>query len=207
MPRASFDKTALLYNFVEKHIWEDYSSACTLINEYLSLEPQETIIDVGGGTGLIAKVLRSKAQNSDIVVVDLSRNMLQKLNDSTISAIQGDVTVFPLRDGTFSLAILINTVHHIPKEKQQASLREVFRILKKQVRILKKQGRIFIIEIYFPNTFFSNLFVKIETLLVGKTAHLTANAMKQEVHKAGFHAINVFFPKKYPYRYVTIGLK
>jgi ubiquinone/menaquinone biosynthesis C-methylase UbiE len=200
MTRASFDKTALLYNFVEKHIWEDYSSACTLINEYLSLEPQETIIDVGGGTGLIAKVLRGKAQNSDIVVVDLSRNMLQKLNDPTISAIQGDVTVFPLRDGTFSLAILINTVHHIPKEKQQASLREVF-------RILKKQGRIFIIEIYFPNTFFSNLFVKIETLLVGKTAHLTANAMKQEVQKAGFHAINVFFPKKYPYRYVTIGLK
>ena len=51
MPRASFDKTAMLYNFVEKHIWEDYSSACFIINEYLTLAPEEKIIDVGGGTG------------------------------------------------------------------------------------------------------------------------------------------------------------
>jgi ubiquinone/menaquinone biosynthesis C-methylase UbiE len=200
MTRASFDKTAFLYNFVEKHIWEDYTSACALINEYLSLEPQESIIDVGGGTGLIAKVLRSKTKNSTIVVIDLSRSMLEKINDPSVSAIQGDVTVFPLKDESFSLAILINTVHHIPQEKQQVALREVF-------RILKKQGRIFIIEIWFPNTFLSNLFVKIEKLLVGKTAHLTSDAMKQEVQKAGFNDINVFFPKKYPYRYVTIGLK
>ena len=72
MPRASFDKTAMLYNFVEKHIWEDYTSACDIIDEYLTLEPGEKIIDVGGGTGLIAKVLRSKKQNDDIMVIDLS---------------------------------------------------------------------------------------------------------------------------------------
>jgi ubiquinone/menaquinone biosynthesis C-methylase UbiE len=200
MTRASFDKTAMLYNFVEKHIWEDYSSACDIINEYLTLEPEEKIIDVGGGTGLIAKVLRSKKQNDDIMVIDLSRSMLQKVKDPTLSVVQGDVTTFPLKDETFTLAILVNTVHHIYETKQQVALREVF-------RILKKQGRIFIIEIWYPNTFFFNLFIKIEKILVGKTHHLTADKMQLAIQDMGFHAIKVFFPKKYPYRYVTTAIK
>jgi ubiquinone/menaquinone biosynthesis C-methylase UbiE len=200
MPRASFDKTAMLYNFVEKHIWEDYSSACFIINEYLTLAPEEKIIDVGGGTGLIAKVLRSKKQNDDIMVIDLSRSMLQKVKDPTLSVVQGDVTAFPLKDETFSIAILVNTVHHIYETKQQAALREVF-------RILKKQGRVFIIEISHPNTFLSNLFIKIEKILVGKTHHLTADKMQLAIQDAGFHEIKVFFPKKYPYRYVTTARK
>jgi len=200
MSRASFDKTALLYNFIEKHIWEDYSSACALIDEYLSLDRHETIIDVGGGTGLIAKELRKMTSDSDIIVIDLSRSMLQKVHDSTLSVIQSDATLVPLKDETCTLAILINTMHHIPEKKQQLALREVF-------RILKKQGRIFIIEIWYPNAFFLNLFVKIEKLIVGKTSHLTADVMRQVMQNVGFGDINVFFPKKYQYRYVTIAKK
>ena len=200
MSHASFDKTAMLYNFVEKHIWEDYTSACEIIDEYLTLEPGEKIIDVGGGTGLIAKVLRSKKQNDDIMVIDLSRSMLQKVKDSTLSIVQGDVTTLPLKDETFTLAILVNTVHHIYETKQQVALREVF-------RILKKHGRIFIIEIWYPNTFLSNLFIKIEKILVGKTHHLTHDKMQLAIQDAGFREVKFFFPKKYPYRYVTIAIK
>ena len=200
MPRASFDKTAMLYNFVEKHIWEDYTSACDIIDEYLTLEPEEKILDVGGGTGLIAKVLRSKKQNDDIMVIDLSRSMLQKVKDPTLSVVQGDVTIFPLKDATFTLASLVNTVHHIYETKQQVALQEVF-------RILKKQGRIFIIEISHPNTFLSNLFIKIEKILVGTTHHLTADKMQLAIQDVGFHEIKVFFPKKYPYRYVITAIK
>ncbi len=200
MTRASFDKTAMLYNFVEKHVWEDYTSACDIIDEYLTLEPEEKIIDVGGGTGLIAKVLRSKKQNDDIMVIDLSHSMLQKVKDPTVSVVQGDVTKFPLKDETFTLAILVNTVHHIDEAEQQIALREVF-------RILKKQGRLFIIEIWYPNTFLSNLFIKIEKILVGKTHHITADKMQIAIQDAGFHHVKVFFPKKYPSRYVTIAIK
>ena len=200
MSRASFDKIAMLYNFVEKYIWEDYTSACDIIDEYLTLQPGEKIIDVGGGTGLTAKVLRSKKQNDDIMIIDLSRSMLQKVKDPTLAVVQGDVTTFPLRDATFTLAILVNTIHHINETKQQVVLREIF-------RILKKQGRIFIIEISHPNTFLSNLFIKIEKILVGKTYHLTADKMKNAVQDAGFHEIKVFFPKKYPDRYLTIAVK
>lgn len=200
MSRASFDKTAILYNFLEKYIWEDYTIICDIIDEYLTFQPEEKIIDVGGGTGLIAKVLRSKKQNDDIMVIDLSRSMLQKVKDTTLSVVQGNVTTIPLRDETFTLAILINTIHHIDETKQQAVMREVF-------RILKKQGRIFIIEISHPNTFFSNLFIKIEKILVGKTYHLTADKMQRITQAAGFHEIKVFSPKKYPYRYVTTAVK
>ena len=161
MTRTSFDKTAFLYNFVEKHIWEDYSTACSLINEFLSLNQHEIIIDVGGGTGLIAKFLRKMTQKSDIVVIDLARSMLKKVDDSTLSIIQGDITSFPLKNETFTLAVMINTIHHIDKGKQKLALKEVF-------RILKKQGRVLIIDIWFPNTFSSNLFIKLEKILVGK---------------------------------------
>jgi ubiquinone/menaquinone biosynthesis C-methylase UbiE len=200
MTHASFDKTAMLYNFVEKRICDDYSSACNIINEYLTLESEEKIIDVGGGTGLVAKVLRSKKQNDEIMVIDLSRSMLQKVNDPTLSLAQGDVTAFPLKDETFTLAILVNTLHHVYETKQQVALQEIF-------RILKKQGRIFIIEIWHSNTFFSNLFVNIEKILVGKTHHLTPDKMQLAIQDAGFHGIKVFFPKKYPTRYVTTAIK
>jgi ubiquinone/menaquinone biosynthesis C-methylase UbiE len=126
--------------------------------------------------------------------------MLQKVNDPTLTSIQGNVTVFPMKDETFTLAILINTMHHIDKNKQSLVLREV-------LRILKKQGRIYIIDIWFPDTFLSNLFVRIEKLLVGTTFHLTAEEMKTALQKAGFRDISVFFPKKNPYRYVTVGIK
>jgi ubiquinone/menaquinone biosynthesis C-methylase UbiE len=200
MTRASFDKTALLYDFVEKHIFADYSSACALINEYLTLDQYETIIDVGGGTGLIAKVIRKMTQENDIVVIDLSRSMLQKVGDPALSVIQGDVTSFPLKNETFTLAIMINTIHHIDEIKQRFALSEVF-------RILKKNGRIFIIDIWFPNTFLSNLFVKIEKMLVGKTSHLTPDAMKRTVKDAGFRDVDVFSSKKYQYRYITLAKK
>jgi ubiquinone/menaquinone biosynthesis C-methylase UbiE len=200
MSRASFDKTAMLYNFVEKYIWEDYTSACDIIDENLTFQPEEKIIDVGGGTGLIAKILRSKKQNDDIMIIDLSRSMLQKVKDSTLSVVQGDVTKIPLRDETFTLAILVNTIHHIDETKQQVVIREVF-------RILKKQGRIFILEISHPNTLLSNLFIKIEKMLVGKTHHLTADKMQHVIQTAGFHEIKVFFSKKYPNRYVTTAVK
>lgn len=200
MTRASFDKTALLYDFVEKHIFADYSSACALINEYLTLDQYETIIDVGGGTGLIAKVIRKMTQENDIVVIDLSRSMLQKVGDPALSVIQGDVTSFPLKNETFTLAIMINTIHHIDEIKQQFALSEVF-------RILKKQGRIFIIDIWFPNTFLSNLFVKIEKMLVGKTSHLTPDAMKRMVQDIGFQDVDVFSTKKNQYRYITLAKK
>jgi hypothetical protein len=72
---------------------------------------------------------------------------------------------------------------------------------------LKKQGRIFIIEISHPTTFLSNLFIKIEKILVGKTNHLTADRMQLAIQDAGFHEIKVFFPKKYPSRYVTTAIK
>jgi ubiquinone/menaquinone biosynthesis C-methylase UbiE len=200
MTRASFDKTALLYDFVEKHIFADYSSACALINEYLTLDQYETIIDVGGGTGLIAKVLRRMTQESDIAIIDLSRSMLQKVGAPTLFVIQGDVTSFPLKNETFTLAIIINTIHHINEGKQQLALREVF-------RILKKQGRIFIIDIWFPNTFLSNLFVITEKLLVGKTSHLTPDAMKRMVQDIGFQDVDVFSTKKNQYRYITLAKK
>lgn len=200
MTRASFDKTALLYNFVEKHIWEDYSSACSLINEHLILDQHEIIIDVGGGTGLIAKVLRKMTQESDIIVIDLSRNMLQKVDDPTLSIIQGNVTSFPLKSETFTLAIMINTIHHIYKNKQYLALREVF-------RILKKRGRILIIDIWFPNTFLSNLFIKLEKLLVGKTFHLNPDEIKCLLKDAGFQEVEVFSSKKNQYRYITLAKK
>ncbi|DAC73129.1 MAG TPA: hypothetical protein DSN98_01610 [Thermoplasmata archaeon] len=200
MTRTSFDKTALLYNFIEKRIWDDYTSACKIIEGYLTLESEEKIIDIGGGTGLIAKLLRSKKQNDDIMVFDLSCSMLQKVKDPSLSLTQGDATAFPLKDETFTLAILINTLHHIPQTKQQVALQEVF-------RILKKQGRIFIIELWYPKSFLTNLFVKTEKIMVGKTHHLTPDKMHLLVQDAGFHGIKVFSPKNYHYRYVTTAVK
>lgn len=145
-------------------------------------------------------MLRKKTQEHDIFIIDCSQKMLQQVKDTTLSIIQGDVTSFPLKSKTFTLAIMINTLHHITKDTQSLALREI-------CRILKQHGRLFIIDIYFPNTLLSTLFVNIEQLLVGDTSHLDPPAMKRVVEDAGFQEVEIFYYEKNQYRYGALAAK
>ncbi len=198
MTNLSFDRVSFFYDFIEKYILKDYQGSMDLINRYLSLNKNYRVIDVGGGTGFFSKAIIEKV--SEAVVVDPSHKMLKKIRNPNISVIQGDGSFLSVKDETFDLALLVNVLHHIHRNKQKEFLAEAF-------RTLKKNGRLFIIEVFFPKTFFNRLFCTLENLAVGKTYHLPADKLESYLKDVGFTRVAMTYPKEHSWKYVALGTK
>lgn len=198
MTNLSFDRVSFFYDFIERYILKDYQGSMDLINRHLSLNKNYWVIDVGGGTGFFSQAIIEKV--SEAVVVDPSNKMLLKIKNPNISVIQGDGSFLSVKDETFDLAVLVNVLHHIHRNKQKEVLAEVF-------RTLKKNGRLFIIEVFFPKTFFNRLFCTLENLAVGKTYHLSADKLESYLKDVGFTRVAMTYPKEHSWKYVALGTK
>ena len=198
MTNLSFDRVSFFYDFIERYILKDYQGSMDLINRHLSLNKNYWVIDVGGGTGFFSQAIIEKV--SEAVVVDPSNKMLLKIKNPNISVIQGDGSFLSVKDETFDLAVLVNVLHHIHRNKQKEVLAEVF-------RTLKKNGRLFIIEVFFPKTFFNRLFCMLENLAVGKTYHLSADKLESYLKDVGFTRVAMTYPKEHSWKYVALGTK
>ena len=198
MTQSSFDKIAFIYDFVETYILKDYAGSIELITEYLPAEKRALIIDIGGGTGYFSKVLANAETKA--VVVDPSRNMLNKGKHSYISPIQADATLLGIKGNQFDLALIINVLHHVDAQSQRKMVAEV-------MRILKKDGVVFIIEVFFPQSILNILFARFESFLVGKTYHLSPKNLKKLLETTGFASVELFLPKKHSWKYIVLGKK
>jgi len=198
MTNTSFDRVSFFYDFIERYILKDYQGSMDLINRHLSLDKNYRVIDVGGGTGFFSQAIIEKV--SKAVVVDPSYRMLKKIRHPNISVIQGDGSFLSVKNETFDLAVLVNVLHHIHRNKQKEVLAEAF-------RALKKNGRLFIIEVFFPKTFFNRLFCTLENLAVGKTYHLSAEQLESYLKDVGFTRVAMTYPKEHSWKYVALGTK
>jgi len=198
MGKVSFDRISFLYDFIERFILKDYQGSLDLMDKYLILKKSDDVIDVGSGTGFFSQSIVNNV--SSVISVDPSKKMLLKNKNHDISNMQGNGTNLGIKDDSFDLALIINVIHHIQKEKQIDVISEVY-------RLLKKQGRIFIIEVFFPKTFWNKLFCFVEELLVGKTYHISAEKLESELKKVGFLNVKMTYPKEHNWKYVAIGKK
>ena len=198
MTNLSFGRVSFFYDFIERYILKDYQGSMDLINRHLSIDKNYRVIDVGGGTGFFSQAIIDKV--SKAVVVDPSYKMLKKIRNPNISVIQGDGGFLSVKNETFDLAVLVNVLHHIHRNKQKEVLAEAF-------RALKKNGRLFIIEVFFPKTFFNRLFCTLETLAVGKTYHLSAEQLESYLKDVGFTRVAMTYPKEHSWKYVALGTK
>ncbi len=196
MSRNSFDKIAFFYDFVERYILKDYQGSIDLISEFLPKEERSLIIDIGGGTGFFSEHLSNNEVTA--VVVDPSRNMLKKVKNN--HSVQADATTLALKDETFDLAIIINVLHHVAPNSQKKILSEVY-------RILKSGGTLFIIEVFFPHSFWNSLFARFENFLVGKTYHMKPADLVNQLDSEKFLYVKLHLPEKHTWKYVVIGKK
>jgi tRNA (cmo5U34)-methyltransferase len=88
---------------------------------HFSYDKSFRVIDLGCGTGTVAKRISEKFPNSEIVCLDIASNMIdlakQKLSDhSKTSFITGDFskTIF---DGKFDLVVSSLALHHLENDK------------------------------------------------------------------------------------------
>jgi SAM-dependent methyltransferase len=82
------------------------------------------VLDVGGGTGVIAQAIAEFLPVSDVVSVDLVDRFCTTLSVQTQ---QYDGRTLPFASGDFDAATLNNVLHHVPTAARADLLREIRR--------------------------------------------------------------------------------
>lgn len=100
-------------------------------------EPRR-LLDVGGGTGVIAQAMSELFPVGEVTAVDLVDRFCPSLS---IEAVQYDGSNLPFADRSFDAATFNNVLHHVPVESRAALLREVRRVVDGPVYIKDHESR------------------------------------------------------------------
>lgn len=84
-----------------------------------------TALDIGGGTGRIARRLGDAYAR--VVLVDVERAMLARGRARGFACVQADAARLPFRDGAVELCLMVDALHHFPR--QEEALAEAARVL------------------------------------------------------------------------------
>lgn len=218
MTKATFDKLSFFYNILEKYIFREYETIKDIINRYVNLKENSKIIDIGGGTGLNTECIADRGY--DVTLIDFSRNMLLKADYSKFSLIWGNGTCLPIKNDSYDVSLLINSLHHIDNKLHQDFIDESF-------RILKSGGKIYIIDIfpYDPDSaerikrpivkiinflLFNKLtllYFKIEKLVHGNSFHQNPPVIESMIKNSGFKDFQTIQPVNSNSKYVVTGTK
>ena len=120
MPINHFDLVSGIYQR-----WARFDPQHPLLG-MLDLPGQGLIVDVGGGTGRVARLLA--APGRPVVVVDVSPGMLRRTcGQADIWPVMADAAHLPFESGAAVRCLIVDALHHIPS--QQASIDELCRVL------------------------------------------------------------------------------
>jgi ubiquinone/menaquinone biosynthesis C-methylase UbiE len=92
------------------------------------------VLDVGGGTGVIAQAIHDLFHPSSLISVDVEDRYLKTL---TIDHISYDGARLPFPDNSFDCVLFNNVIHHVPVEGRQALLKECKRVAPKAPILIK----------------------------------------------------------------------
>lgn len=91
------------------------------------------LLDAGGGTGRVSKVLAEKV--SSVVVADLSSRMLQEAAQKNgLSTTCTKTETLPFSDASFERIIMVDALHHV--YDQRSTILELWRVVKPGGRIV-----------------------------------------------------------------------
>lgn len=96
------------------------------LHHLLDLGDDDCLLDVGGGTGRVAKFLGSSI--CPVCVLDVSYGMLQQTDGRRgLVPVQGAVERMPFADGAFSRILAVDSFHHFADQVEAAG--EMLRVL------------------------------------------------------------------------------
>ncbi len=81
-----------------------------LINKIASFEKSQRILDVGGGKGSLAKRLIDLVK--EVVIIDPSKQMLEKVKNPKITGILGEANHLPFKNAEFDMIYAADAFHH-----------------------------------------------------------------------------------------------
>ena len=92
----------------------------------------ESVLEIGPGPGLATDILRQRTANLTSIEIDdrLAKQLEERLRGSNVTVVHADATDMPFEEATFSSAISMTMLHHVPSaELQDKLLRETLRVL------------------------------------------------------------------------------
>lgn len=158
-----FDKYSFGYNAFFKIIRNDklhYSK----IKSLSGVKKSALVLDVGGGTGLIAELFVGDVQK--VTVLDPSEKMLSKIKSGKIERCVGDAQKIPFDNETFDLVYCVDSLHHFTNglKKEEYSF-VIDKGVKEMLRVLKKDGSLIVVE-FDIETFWGKFPVFLENCLM-----------------------------------------
>jgi len=104
-------------------------------------QTDDVVVDLGAGTGLLALALAPRVR--DLVAVDISERMLERLDDAAIAdgihnveAVAADLRHLPLDDESATLVVSNYAFHHLHDTGKELALAEARRILRPGGRLV-----------------------------------------------------------------------
>lgn len=111
------------------------------IVELAAPRPDDLVVDLGAGTGLLALALAPRVR--ELVAVDLSERMLERLDDAAVAGgvhnvetVVGDLRRLPLEDESATLVVSNYAFHHLRDSGKELALAEARRILRPGGRLV-----------------------------------------------------------------------
>lgn len=162
------------------------------IEAIANFKSTDVVLDLGGGTGRIAKFLVGKVQS--IAVVDTSEKMIVECKKhSGISCAVGSGESLPIANNSVDKIILIDAFHHMKNQGQ---------VITEMKRVLKTGGKI-IIEEFNPSTLGGKLITIFERILkLGSVFHRSDSLAN--LFSIGGFSTQLFDVKKKSYYLVAI---
>ncbi len=162
MPKA-FDRIAPYY---DRWVGRFMSGRMDRMATILSPSLEETILDLGGGTGLFAGRLIGRCK--EIHLLDESPRMVEQVPCKGIVALVGSGTEIPYTDRFFDAIVLSDVFHHINDQD---------RVLDEVTRVLKSGGRLLVNE---PD----------QERFMGRALGVLESLFFGQIHYTGFQEIN-----------------
>lgn len=97
------------------------------------VELGEEPLEIGPGPGRVTELLSRRAARLTSVEIDvrLARSLEARWSGTNVTVIQGDATAMPFGNLTFSAALSLTMLHHVPSRRlQDRLLAEVHRVLR-----------------------------------------------------------------------------
>jgi SAM-dependent methyltransferase len=127
--------------------WEEVAASRTFlairdrILELAEPRPDDLVVDLGAGTGLLALALAPRVQQ--LVAVDISERMLDRLDDvaatdgiDNVEPLVADLRRLPLEDESATLVVSNYAFHHLDDPGKELALAEARRILRPGGRLV-----------------------------------------------------------------------